>query len=87
MSIAESIEEIIKETEEEESIADVMLSEPEEPEAPERVREEAITITPLPEEDISLSDWGFIGFGAAGIGIIVSLGIAAIFKILWRSAS
>lgn len=50
-------------------------------------RTEAVTLIPIQEEELTISDWGFIGFGAAGISLIVSLALAAIIRIFWRSAS
>lgn len=50
-------------------------------------RIETVTLVPLTEEDLSISDYGFIGFGTAGIALIISLGVAVIIRIFWRSAS
>lgn len=50
-------------------------------------RIETVTLIPLQEEDLPIADYGFIGFGTAGIALIISLGVAVIIRIFWRSAS
>ena len=73
-----------------ESVSDSILSGiPEEiGEAPEISNSsEAVVLVPVEEEELSVSDWGFIGFASAGIVLLLSLGIATILRIFWRSAS
>ena len=74
-----------------ESQPDTILSDvPEEiGSAPEPVIEhtEAVTLIPIRDEDLSVAEWGFIGFGAAGACLLISLGVATIIRIFWRSAS
>ena len=57
--------------------------------APEPVIEhsEAAVLIPIKDEDLSVAEWGFIGFGAAGVCLLISLGVATIIRIFWRSAS
>lgn len=74
-----------------ESQPDITLSDvPEEiGSAPEPVIEhtEAAILIPIKDEDLSVAEWGFIGFGAAGACLLISLGVATIIRIFWRSAS
>lgn len=48
---------------------------------------EAAVLIPIKDEDLSVAEWGFIGFGAAGACLLISLGVATIIRIFWRSAS
>lgn len=43
---------------------------------------EALTVVPVLEDtELSISEWAFIGFGAAGIALITSLGVGVILRI------
>lgn len=44
-------------------------------------------LIPISETELQITDYAFIGFEAAGIALVVSLGVAAIIRIFWRSAS
>lgn len=48
---------------------------------------DAVILIPIEETELSISEWGMIGLGSAGVALLVSLGVAIIIRIFWRSAS
>lgn len=78
---AESVDEYILQENETDSIAESYAESVEEYQ---RAGYEAVTLEPLQDETQELAQYGFIGMGAAGGLIMMSIGVAAIVR-MFRS--